>query len=170
MTDIAEGLVVSINYTLRNGDGEVLDTSEPGHPLIYLHGADNIVPGLEERLTGLSVGATHTAIVPPEEGYGERNPGEPHPISRSEFPEGMPLEPGVGFAVEGAEGRMMPLWVSRVEGDQVFVDTNHPLAGETLHFEVEVVAIREATDEERTHGHPHGATGHEGHEEHDYEG
>ena len=124
------------------------------------------MPGLERQLAGLEVGAACTLVVPPAEGYGERGEGEAHPIPRSEFPAEMPLEPGVGFAVEGAEGQMMPLWVLRVEGDQVFVDTNHPLAGETLHFEVEVVAIREATEEERTHGHPHGPTGHEGHEDH----
>jgi FKBP-type peptidyl-prolyl cis-trans isomerase SlyD len=167
MTAIAEGLVVSIQYTLRNERGKVLDVSEDGHPLIYLHGAENIVSGLESQLAGLEVGATCMAVVPPADGYGDRNDeSDPQPIPSSEFPADMPLEPGIGFAVEGAEGQMMSLWVDRIEGDKVFVDTNHPLAGETLHFEVEVVAIREATDDERTHGHPHGPTGHEGHEGH----
>jgi FKBP-type peptidyl-prolyl cis-trans isomerase SlyD len=163
MTTISAGLVVSIKYTLRNDGGDDLDSSEPGHPLIYLHGSDNIVPGLETRLLGLAVGAKCTAVVPPEEGYGPRSESEPHAVPRSEFPDDMPIQPGVGFAVEDGEGGMKPLWILRVEEDQVFVDTNHPLAGETLHFEVEVEAIREATDEERTHGHPHGPTGHEGH-------
>jgi FKBP-type peptidyl-prolyl cis-trans isomerase SlyD len=163
MTAIAEGLVVSINYTLRNDAGEVIDASEAGHPLIYLHGAENIVRGLEQQLLGLEVGATCKAVVSAEDGYGERGESDPQPIAKSEFPADMPFEPGVGFAVEGADGQMMPLWVDRVEGDMVYVDTNHPLAGETLHFEVEVTSIREATDDERAHGHPHGPTGHEGH-------
>jgi FKBP-type peptidyl-prolyl cis-trans isomerase SlyD len=164
MSTISEGLVVSIKYTLRNDEGDVLDNSEPDHPLIYMHGFENVVPGLERQLTGMAVGATAVIVVSPEEGYGERGAGTPpDPIPRSEFPDDLPLESGIGFAVEGADGKMMPLWIDRVEGDQVFVDTNHPLAGQTLHFDVEIVAIREATDDERSHGHPHGPTGHEGH-------
>jgi FKBP-type peptidyl-prolyl cis-trans isomerase SlyD len=159
---IADGKVVSIQYTLRNGDGEVLDQSTPGDPLHYLHGAGNIVPGLERQLTGLAVGARLSAAVPPAEGYGEANPEGRQRIPKSAFG-GIALEPGLELYTHGPDGSPLPLWVVGVGIDTVEVDFNHPLAGQTLHFAVEVLALRDATADEMTHGHAHGPTGHEGH-------
>jgi FKBP-type peptidyl-prolyl cis-trans isomerase SlyD len=166
MSTIATGKVVSIHYTLKDDDGQVLDASEENEPLLYLHGAENIVPGLERQLEGAAVGETRTAVVPPAEGYGERSDDEVQLVPRAEFPDDMPLEPGIGFAVEGPEGQTIPLWILEVRDQEVVVDANHPLAGKTLHFEVTVAAVRDATADETAHGHPHGPTGHEGHGHH----
>lgn len=162
---VADGKVVSVNYILRNGEGEVLDQSEPGDPLFYLHGHGNIVPGLEAQLTGKAVGERVAATVAPADGYGERNDAAVQRVPRAAFGD-IPLEPGLDLLTEDDQGRPIPLWVKSVGVDTVEVDFNHPLAGVTLHFSVEILAIREATADEKTHGHAHGPTGHEGHHHH----
>jgi FKBP-type peptidyl-prolyl cis-trans isomerase SlyD len=162
---VADGKVVSIHYTLKDGEGVVLDSSAGSDPLTYLHGADNIVPGLERELAGKQVGDKFVAVVGPEDGYGTRSGPGPQPIPRSAFPEDAPVQPGMQFGARGPSGDVMALWVVAVEEEQVFVDNNHPLAGVTLHFDIEVSAIRTATDEEMEHGHPHGADGDEEHDE-----
>ena len=100
-----------------------------------------------------------TAIVAPEDGYGERR-AKPQPVNRSAFPKDARLEKGAQFVVRGPDGRAMPIWISKVQGPTVYVDPNHPLAGVTLHFEVDVVAVRDANAEEIAHGHVHGEGGH----------
>jgi FKBP-type peptidyl-prolyl cis-trans isomerase SlyD len=157
---VAEGSIVSLHYTLRDDDGDVIDSSSGGEPLAYLHGAGNIVPGLERQLTGKTVGDRLTAVVPPEEGYGLPEGPGPQPVPRSSFPEDVELEEGLQFFARGPGGETIPLWVVEVGGDTVMVDGNHPLSGVTLHFEVEVVEVRAATAEEQEHGHPHGEGGH----------
>ncbi len=146
--------VISLQYTLKNDAGEVLDESTAGQPLEYLHGANNIVPGLEKALDGKAVGDKVDAVVPPEEGYGERQGPGPQPVPKAAFG-GADVQPGMGVMAEDDAGNHMPLWVVKVEGDQVFVDGNHPLAGETLHFAVEIVGVREPTPQELDHGHVH---------------
>lgn len=160
---ITAGKVVSLEYSLTNDAGEQLDASTVERPLLYLHGADNLIPGLERELTDKTIGDAFEVSVPPEEGYGEKEETEPQVVPRSSFPPELPLEPGFAFGVENEAGEPIPLWVVKVEGDEVFVDVNHPLAGQTLHFKVKVLAIRDATEDEKVHGHPHGPTGHEGH-------
>ena len=160
---IGEGMIVTINYALRNDSGDVLDTSAGGEPLSYLHGAGNIVPGLERELSGKNVGDKVKAVVAPEEGYGERTGPGPQPIPRSQFPDDAELEEGMQILARGPSGQSFVLWVVGIDGENVFVDHNHPLAGETLHFDVEVVGVRSATAEELEHQHPHGADGHQGH-------
>jgi FKBP-type peptidyl-prolyl cis-trans isomerase SlyD len=162
LTHVADGVVVLVQYILRNQQGVVLDRSEPGDPLPYIHGAGNIIPGLERQLTGLEIGAKGTFTVPPEEGYGLRK-GAAQEVPRDAFPEGQQLMPGMQFSAESPEGEMVPFWVVSVTADAVMMDPNHPLAGETLVFEVEVEGMRSPTDEELAHGHPHGATGEDGH-------
>lgn len=162
---VADGKVVSIKYILRNGDGEVLDQSEPGDPLFYLHGQGNIVPGLERQLAGKSVGDRVAASVAPEEGYGARNEAGVQRVPRAAFGD-IPLEVGMDLLTEDEQGRPMPLWVKSVGQDTVEIDFNHPLAGVTLNFSVEIVAVRDATADELAHGHAHGPTGHEGHGHH----
>jgi len=160
---IADGQVVIMQYTLHADDGELLDASTPDEPMAYLHGAENIVPGLEQALAGKTVGYKGKVTVPPADGYGEREDEEPDVIPRKAFPADMEIEPGMTFMAEGPNDEHAPIWIVAVEGDKVVVDSQHPLAGKTLHFEVEVIGIRAATKDEMAHGHPHGPDGHAGH-------
>lgn len=160
---IADGHVVVLNYTLRSSAGEVIDASTKEEPLAYLHGADNIVPGLEQALTGKSVGYSGKVIVEPADGYGEREDIAPEAVPREAFPGDVELFVGMQLMAEGPDHEHAPIWIAAIDGDKIFVDSQHPLAGETLNFEVEVLAVRKATEEEEHHGHPHGPDGHAGH-------
>jgi FKBP-type peptidyl-prolyl cis-trans isomerase SlyD len=152
--DIAKDTVVSIDYTLRNGKGEVLDTSDGRGPLAYLHGRGGLIPGLEKELMGKGVGVELKVVVPPGEAYGERDDSLMGKVSRDQFQPGADLKPGTQFQAETTSGNRI-LTVTQVADDHVLVDGNHPLAGETLHFDVKVVGIRVATAEEVEHGHVH---------------
>jgi FKBP-type peptidyl-prolyl cis-trans isomerase SlyD len=163
MDTISDGVVVIMHYTLTNDQGEVLDTSDGSEPLPYLHGANNIVPGLEKELTGLKAGDSKTVDVVPEEGYGVVNEDMIQQVPRDQFPEDAEVEPGVQFVMEADGGHNMPVWVTAVEEGMVTIDANHPLAGETLHFAVQIASLRAPTDDEKAHGHPHGLTGSETH-------
>jgi FKBP-type peptidyl-prolyl cis-trans isomerase SlyD len=160
---IQNGKVVSIHYTLTNEEGEVLDTSKGEAPFDYLHGAQNIVPGLEKKLTGQAVGAHLEVEVSPEEGYGAHDPEGVQHVAKSAFPSDVDLETGMQFRAENSDGEAVPIWVTAIDGDDVTIDFNHPLAGETLKFDVTVTAIRDASAEEIEHGHPHGPGGHHHH-------
>ncbi|MCO4745420.1 MAG: peptidylprolyl isomerase [Proteobacteria bacterium] len=157
---IADGKVVQINYTLTNDAGETLDSSEGRGPLAYLHGSGNIVPGLEAGLAGAKAGDKLTVDVAPDQGYGAHTGEEPQAVRRSEFPKDMELHEGMPIRAEDGQGNTVVLWVVKAEGAWVHVDINHPLAGQTLHFAVEVVDMRDATDVEVQHGHVHGPGGH----------
>jgi len=159
---VADGKVVVLHFELKDSDGILIDRSEET-PLVYLHGADNIVVGLERQLSGASVGDKIKAIVPPEEGYGAREGSGEQAVPKDQFPEGLELIAGMQFFVETPDGGNMPIWITKVEEDVAYIDMNHPLAGVTLCFDVEIVSIRDATEEEQGHGHPHGIDGHEGH-------
>ncbi len=163
MSTVTEGQVVLIHYTLKNDQGDVLDSSSGGDPLPYLHGAGNIVPGLENALTGKSVGDEVEVVVPPDQGYGLRDPAAVQEVPRGEFPPDVEIEPGAQFVMQGDGGETMPVWVIAVAEDRVTLDANHPLAGQALHFSISIESTREPTAEEKTHGHPHGLTGNEGH-------
>ena len=160
---IAAGKVVALVYTLRDEAGEELDAATKDDPLFYLQGAENIVPGLEQALEGKSAGEKLSVKVPPELGYGPRQGGEAQSVPREAFPPGVELEEGMAFTVENEDGDELDLWVVAVEKDQVMVDVNHPLAGVTLCFEVEVISVRDSTAEEQQHGHPHGPGDHHHH-------
>lgn len=161
MTDkITANKVVSLAYTLRDDDGEVIDRSEDGSPLLYLHGAQNIVPGLEEQLEGVAQGESVKATVSPEKGYGPRI-GEAQEVPRNLFPADAELAAGMQVVAHDDEGRQIPFFITGITEDTITVDPNHPLAGETLHFDVTVESLRDATEEEVAHGHPHGAGGHQ---------
>lgn len=157
---IKNGKVVDLSYSLKDRKGQVLDRADPGEPFTYLHGAGQIVPGLESALDGLKVGDKKAVTVSPGEGYGERRPELRIAVNRSEFPEDVQLEPGMQFEAHGPGGQPIVFTVEKLEGDKVHIDGNHPLAGETLHFEVEVLRVRDATKEEMQHGHAHGPDGH----------
>lgn len=153
--EIENQRVVLIHYTLKNDQGEVLDSSAGGEPLAYLHGMGNIVPGLEKALTGKKAGDKLHAKVPPEEGYGRRDEKLIQQVPRRAFQGVRELKPGMRF-----NSQTGPVTITRVMGDMVTIDGNHALADETLNFEIEVTQVREATGEELAHGHVHGPGGH----------
>lgn len=157
---ISPNKVVSIHYTLKNDAGDVLDTSSGREPLAYLHGSGNIIPGLEKALEGKSSGEKMNVSIAPEEGYGERHEGLIQDVPRDAFQGVEDIQPGMQFHAQGPSGPMV-VTVKEVGDNTVKVDGNHPLAGETLHFDVEVADVREATAEEQEHGHVHGAGGHD---------
>lgn len=157
---IAQNSVVAFHYTLTNDAGEVLDSSEGREPLTYLHGAGNIIPGLEKQLEGRAPGDKLQAKVAPEEGYGEVQPQLVQEVPRDAFQGVDDVEPGMQFQAQTQGGPLM-VTVTKVEGDTVTVDGNHPLAGQSLNFDVEIAEVREASEEEVEHGHVHGEGGHE---------
>lgn len=157
---VGENMVVTLHHTLKNDGGEVLDESNEEQPLLYLHGANNIVPGLEEALAGKAVGDKVEIIVPPEKGYGMPQKMKPVRLRRSELPEGMPVVRGQVLMMRGKDDRTVHLWITKVQGSDIVADMNHPLAGENLHFAVEVIDLRAASEDEMTHGHAHGPNGH----------
>lgn len=157
MTDkIADGLVVSLAYVLKV-DGEEVDRAERDDPFEYLHGAENIVPGLETALTGKRVGDKLTLKIAPEDGYGEYDEDEIEELDRAELPGAETLEPGTMVQLEDEDGYVYVATVSEVTADSIVLDFNPPLAGKTLDYDVEVLAIRPATDDEMAHGHVHGS-------------
>ena len=153
---VAENMAVSIHYTLTNDDGEVLDSSIGDEPLIYLHGTGNIIPGLEDALLGKAVGDKFNVRIAAEDAYGEQNNEIIQVISREMFEGIDEIEVGMQFHADVSTGSG-EVTVVKIEGDNITIDGNHPLAGLALTFDVEVVAARPATKEEAEHGHIHGA-------------
>ena len=154
---IAKNTVVTIDYTLTNDDGQVIDTSSNSQPLAYIHGTGSIIPGLEAALEGKDSGEEVKVSIPPEQAYGERDDELKQVVPKDRFDGVDKLEPGMQFQAQ-SEGGVRIVTISAVEGDDVTVDANHPLAGETLHFEVAVREVREASAEELEHGHVHDGT------------
>ena len=159
---IGKDKVVAIDYTLTGADGQVIDSSHGQEPLSYLHGAGNIVPGLERALEGKSAGDHVDATVEPDQGYGQKNPTLVQAVPRAQFPGVKDISVGQQFQAQTNHGPRV-VTVVGVSPDAVTVDANHPLAGETLHFAVTVVDVRDATRQELDHGHAHGPGGHEHH-------
>ncbi len=153
---IADKKVVSMQYTLTNDAGEVLDQSQPGTPLVYLHGSGNIIPGLENELNGKSPGEALKVRVAPEDAYGVRDESMVQVMPRKVFQGVDKIETGMQFQAEGQGGAVM-ITVTKIDNDEITVDGNHPLAGEALTFDVEIAEVRDATTEELEHGHVHGS-------------
>ncbi len=160
-TNIAAGRVVTMHYKLALDDGQVVDSSEGSDPLAYLHGAKNIVAGLESAMDGKGVGDSFDVKVTPEEGYGVRHEEAVQQVPRGMFPPEAQLNAGIQFQAQDEGGQPIMGTIMAVEGDTITVDFNHPLAGQNLNFSIEVVGIRAATDEETKHGHVHGPGGHD---------
>jgi FKBP-type peptidyl-prolyl cis-trans isomerase SlyD len=156
---IEKNRVVTISYTLRDEQGTVLDSSSGRAPLTYLHGKGNIIPGLEQALAGKAAGDKLEVTVVPEQGYGARDERLVQIVARTKFGEVKSIAPGMQVRASGPQGARL-VTVVRVDPDFVTVDGNHPLAGRTLHFSLEVAEVRKATHEEISHGHAHGAGGH----------
>ena len=150
---ITDNTAVSFHYTLTNSAGEALDSSVGSEPLVYLHGAGNIISGLEDALAGKSAGDKFNVTIEPEDAYGEKRAEMVQVVSKSMFGD-MPVEEGMQFHAEVSHGPGI-ITVVHIDGDEVTIDGNHPLAGETLTFDVEVMDVREATADELSHGHIH---------------
>ena len=155
---VADKKVVLIHYTLKNDEGEVIDSSEGHDPLGYLHGQGNIVAGLESALEGQKVGAKLNVSVEPAEGYGEYDESLVQPVPREQFGD-HEVSIGQQFHADTAVGPRI-VTVVAMEGEEVIIDANHELAGMNLNFDVEVVEVRDASAEELDHGHVHGPGGH----------
>ena len=157
---IAKDMVVAIDYTLKNSEGEVIDSSEGAKPMHYLHGAKNIIIGLEQELEGKSVGDDLSVHVKSELAYGERVQARIQEVPKEAFSELGEIEVGKRFQAETEQGPV-PVIVTALSDTTVTVDGNHPLAGQDLFFEVSVKEVREASQEEIEHGHVHGPSGHQ---------
>lgn len=157
---IAKDKVVLINYTLKNDAGEIIDSSEGGDPLAYLHGAENIIPGLEKALEGKAAGESLSVTVPPEEAYGVFDEGKIQSVPKEMFDDAGEVVVGAQYHAAAPDGGYITITVTEVGDDTVTVDANHPLAGENLSFDITVVDIRDASPEELEHGHVHGPDGH----------
>jgi FKBP-type peptidyl-prolyl cis-trans isomerase SlyD len=155
---IEKNRVVSIDYRLVDDDGDLIDSSEDGEPLVYLHGKGNIIPGLERQLEGKKAGENLACVIEAVDGYGERDESLIFTVGKDEF-EGTDVSVGMQFEAHGEDGAQI-VTVVGIEGEEIKVDANHPLAGENLHFAIKVVEVRDATAEELEHGHVHGAHAH----------
>lgn len=155
----SHGKVVSLHYTLTDEYGVLLDSSRGREPFDYLHGYGNIIRGLETALEGREGGFHSAVAVAPAEGYGEYNPQAVFGVPREQFPPDEDIQVGMQVQGEGERG-ILTFTVVGVTEQQVTLDANHPLAGKTLHFDVEVLDVREATPQELVHGHVH-AQGHD---------
>lgn len=150
-----------MHYELKDAEGEVLDSSKGQEPLVYLHGAGNIIPGLEEALVGKTVGDTVDAVIAPEKGYGMPVDALVQTVPKEAFGEEVSkVEVGMRFQAETEQGPV-PVVVTAMDDTTVTVDGNHPLAGKELHFNVSIAEVREASAEETEHGHVHGPGGHQ---------
>jgi len=158
---IANQHVVAIDYTLSNDAGEVIDSSAGAEPLVYLHGAGNIIAGLEKALAGKAVGDELDVSIEPEDAYGEYSAELITNLGREMFEGVDQLEVGMQFHASAPDGGMQIVTIRDIDGDQVTIDSNHPLAGQQLNFKVKVVSVRAASEEELAHGHVHGEGGHQ---------
>jgi FKBP-type peptidyl-prolyl cis-trans isomerase SlyD len=158
--NIGKSRVVEFHYTLRSESGDELDSSRERQPMAYLHGAGNIIAGLEDAMEGRAVGDRFEVAVSPEQAYGVRNEGNVQRIPLKRLGNIARPRPGQVLALQTQQGQVQ-VTVVKVGRFNVDVDANHPLAGQVLNFEVEVVSVREATDEELSHGHAHGPGGHQ---------
>ncbi|MCT2529564.1 peptidylprolyl isomerase [SAR92 clade bacterium H921] len=158
---IKENSAVSFHYTLTDDDGQTLDSSAGKDPLAYLHGAGNIIPGLENALAGKKIGDSMVVAVTAAEGYGEVQQELIQEVPRDAFQGVDSIEVGMQFEAQTGQGGSVPVTVTAVTEELVTVDGNHPLAGKNLNFDVSIESVREATEEELEHGHVHGAGGQE---------
>lgn len=157
---IENNRVVTLVYTLKDNDENIIDKSDDGS-FCYLHGASNIIPGLENALTGKTAGEELSVSVAPEEAYGVRDDEKLQKVPRDMFPPEQEIEAGMQFHAQSPEGQTMVVTITAVEDDGITVDGNHPLAGIHLNFDVRIMEVRDASKEEIEHGHVHGPDGHQ---------
>jgi FKBP-type peptidyl-prolyl cis-trans isomerase SlyD len=155
--------VVSIYFTLKDEEGEVIDSTSEGKPFSFLSGYEQILPNLENEIGAMLIGSKRNVVLAPEDAYGEYQEEAVQMVKRSEFPPNAVIEEGQSYFTKSPEGEQVPFMITQINGEDVTLDFNHPLAGETLTFDIELVNIRPATKEELDHGHAHGEGGHHHH-------
>ncbi|MFO7769573.1 MAG: peptidylprolyl isomerase [bacterium] len=158
--EITTNKVVTIDYTLTDEQGEVIESSAEDQSLAYIHGVGALIPGLEEALEGREEGETVEVTVPPQKAYGQRREDMIQSVPKDRFETERELEVGMQFQARSQQGTQV-VTITGIEDDEVTVDANHPLAGRTLNFEVDIKDVRDATEEELEHGHVHGQGGHQ---------
>ncbi len=151
---VTQNKVVTIDYILKDNDGTILDQAQNGE-FSYLHGASNIIPGLENALLNKKAGETLSVTVPPELGYGERNDSLSQVVSMDMFDSTEEMTEGQQFHAQGEDGEDIMITITKIDDDNITIDGNHPLAGLELNFDVTVINIRDASEEETAHGHVH---------------
>lgn len=156
---IKQNSVVTLHYVLKDDAGKIIDRSAQDEPLAYLHGHGNLVPGLERELEGKDAGDRLSARIVPADGYGERNDELVQQVPRRALKGIAKITVGMRLQAHTPEGPR-PVTVTRVAGDMITLDGNHPLAGQTLNFDIAIEGVRDATEEELAHGHVHGPGGH----------
>ena len=157
---IASNKVATLHYTLKDDKGALIESSSGNEPLTYIHGMGNLIPGLESKLEGKQAGEKLSVVVKPEDAYGERDEEMIEVVDRAEFDDGEELEVGKEFQYDDEEGNVFKVRVVSITDTKITIDGNHPLAGQTLAFDVEVLEVRDASKEELEHGHVHGPHGH----------
>ncbi len=167
--NITDGKVVTLTYVLT-ADGEEVARTEDGDPLEYLHGAEDILPGLETALEGKTVGEKFTVTLAPEDAYGDYDEDDIEEVDKTDIPNVEELELGMMVEVEDEDGYQYMAYVAEIGDDVVVLDFNHPLAGKTLTYDGQIMAVRSATEEELDHGHAHGAWNGYDYEDEDEEG
>jgi len=158
---LEENKVVSIRYTLKDENGELLDQTTKEQPFAFLSGQNQILPNLEKKISEMVIGSQQKVVLSPEQGYGNYREDAVKHVKRSEFPEKIELQEGQRFMADLGEGKHQPFFVKSISENDVTIDFNHPLAGVTLEFDIELLDIRDATNEEMMHGHVHGPGGHQ---------
>lgn len=156
---VGENKVVSLNYTLKNSEGLLIDTSEGREPLVYLHGVGGLIPGLESELQGKAAGTKMNVVIEPKDAYGTRQEELMHVVPKDGFQGDEEMAEGMQVQLETENGPAVAT-IAKIDGEEVTLDLNHPLADMTLHFDVSIEEVREATSEELSHGHAHGPGGH----------
>lgn len=152
---VSKDKVISANYVLKNAEGELIDESTPESPMAYIHGIGDVAEGLEKALEGKVVGDKINVTLTPDEAYGAFDESLVQEVSKEMFNDVETLEEGLVFQAETPEGEVREYEIVAIEGEKVTIDSNHPLAGETLVFDIEITEIRDATAEELEHGHVH---------------
>ena len=158
---VSEQKVVTMNYEVADDQGQLIDRSEEGGPLAYIHGNGQLIPGLETALEGRGKGDKVAVDVPPEQGYGERDEEGVQTVARNQFDDSVEIEVGMQFEAHDDDEGHQIVTVVAVDGENITLDTNHPLAGKNLRFKVEILDVRDASAEELSHGHVHGPGGHD---------
>ena len=157
---LQEKKVIIFNYTLKDENGEMLDSTEKGGPFSFVTGNQQVLPGLEDALSRMIIGSKKNIKLAAADAYGEYDEGAVQKVKRNLFPEEAELEIGTSYFAHSPEGQHLQFIITEIEDDVITANFNHPLAGKDLEFDVELLDIRDATPEEISHGHVHGPGGH----------
>jgi FKBP-type peptidyl-prolyl cis-trans isomerase SlyD len=152
--------VITLNYTLKDNEGNIIQTTSNGETFQFLSGNQQILPKLEFEIENMIIGSKKNVKIPTNEAYGEYSEKAVQQVNKNNFPKDIDLQVGMEFITNSPEGHQMPFVIANIQNEEVTIDFNHPLAGKDLEFDVELIDVREATVEEMQHGHVHGPGGH----------